>query len=106
VVDFVMLGLIVLNLAWLLFDTLFTSQFIQRWLLWLAPDFTLFYRDAVHPDFVFYDLIFVAIFLTEFFLRWLVAIRRGTYHRWFFYPFVHWYDLVGCIPVGSFRWLR
>src|SRR5690606_5933619 len=41
-----------------------------------------------------------------FFLRWLVAIRRGTYHRWFFYLFVHWYDLVGCIPVGSFRWLR
>ncbi len=39
-------------------------------------------------------------------IRWAVAIARGTYHRWFFYPFVHWYDLLGCIPVGSFRWLR
>jgi len=28
------------------------------------------------------------------------------YDRWYFYPFIHWYDIIGCIPVGSFRFLR
>lgn len=106
VVDVAMLGLVILNLTWLIFDTLFGSRVIQSTLQWTLPAFTHFYREQVHPDFAFYDLIFVSIFLTEFFMRWLIAIRRSTYHRWFFYPFVHWYDLLGCIPVGSFRWLR
>jgi len=39
-------------------------------------------------------------------VRWGLAIYRQRYHRWFFYPFVHWYDVLGCIPVGSLRSLR
>ena len=35
-----------------------------------------------------------------------MAIRKQTYPRWYFYPFLHWYDLLGCIPIGSFRMLR
>lgn len=105
-VDFMMMGLIILNLAWLIFDTLFASQLIQSGLQWASPGFTQFYKEVIHPDFVFYDLIFVSVFLTEFVIRWGVAVKRNTYHRWFFYPFIHWYDVVGCIPVGSFRWLR
>lgn len=104
--DLIMLGLVFINLAWLLFDTLFTSAHIRQGLHWLSPGFTDFYATEVHVNFVVYDLVFVAIFLFEFFLRWIFAIRHHTYHRWFFYPFVHWYDLLGCIPVGSFRWLR
>lgn len=106
VIDGIMLLLIVLNLTWLIFDTLFQSLSIQDFLYWLIPSFTTFYSDRVHQDFQFYDLIFVSIFLVEFSLRWVAAIYQKTYHRWFFYPFIHWYDLIGCIPVGSFRWLR
>src|SRR5690606_42147929 len=51
-------------------------------------------------------LLFVSVYLTEFSIRWLVAIARRTHERWFYFPFVHWYDLLGCIPVGSFRWLQ
>lgn len=101
-----MLGLVILNLAWLIFDTFFTSQLFQSALNWLSPAFTAYYKDNIHPNFVAYDLIFVTIFLTELTVRWIIAIRQKTYHRWFFYPFVHWYDVLGCIPVGSFRWLR
>ncbi|MEM9986287.1 MAG: hypothetical protein AAF804_14435, partial [Bacteroidota bacterium] len=50
--------------------------------------------------------IFVSIFLGEFLLRWGWAIYRQTYHRWFFFPFIYWYDLLGSIPFGSFRFLR
>lgn len=104
--DFLMLGLVVLNLSWLIFDTLFTSDFFRSLLSWLLPEFATFYGNNVHPNFVAYDLVFVTLFLIELVVRWIVAIRQKTYHRWFFYPFVHWYDVLGCIPVGSFRWLR
>lgn len=106
VVDAIMMGLISINLIWLIFDTLFTSYRLRETLAWAFPEFTRFYAEQVHPDFVFYDLIFVSIFITELLVRWGVAIHQRTYHRWFFYPFVHWYDVLGCIPVGSFRWLR
>ena len=104
--DLVMLSLVVVNLSWLIFDTLFTSDFFRSLLHWLSPQFTEFYGGNVHPNFVAYDLVFVTLFLTELMVRWIVAIRQKTYHKWFFYPFVHWYDVLGCIPVGSFRWLR
>jgi hypothetical protein len=94
------------NLTWLLFDTLFSSPLVQQGLYRVFPDFTSYYGTEVHPNFIVYDLFFVYIFLTELVVRWLIALKRHTYHRWWFYPFIHWYDVLGCIPVGSFRWLR
>jgi hypothetical protein len=55
---------------------------------------------------VLYDLYFVLIFLSEIILRWIFAIGRKTYGRWYFYPIVHWYDVLGAIPIGPFRFLR
>jgi len=105
-IDLFMIALVIANLALILFDWLFQVSLFQNLLAVHTPAFHTFYRDTIHADFLFYDLCFVAVYLTEFTLRWGVAIARGTYHRWFFYPFAHWYDLLGCIPVGSFRWLR
>ncbi|MCE7521738.1 ion transporter [Alloalcanivorax xenomutans] len=105
-VDLAMIGLILLNLGLILFDWLFRIPAVQDFLHMLSPAFFSFYRDTVHANFLEIDLWFVAVFLTEFVIRWGFAIGRRTYHRWFFYPFAHWYDLLGCIPVGSFRWLR
>ena len=105
-VDLLMVWLIIINLAWIVFDTLFSSQAFQQGLFWIFPAFTEYYRDVIHEDFVSYDMIFVTIFISELLVRWGVAIYQKTYHRWFFYPFAHWYDVLGCIPVGSFRWLR
>jgi len=105
-VDLMMVGLIIINLLWLIFDTLFSSLSVQSFLAGPFPEFTDFYRETIHSDFVAYDMIFVSIFIAELLIRWMVAIYQKTYHKWFFYPFVHWYDVLGCIPVGSFRWLR
>ncbi|PKM21308.1 MAG: hypothetical protein CVV10_10030, partial [Gammaproteobacteria bacterium HGW-Gammaproteobacteria-14] len=105
-VDLLMIALVIINLALILFDWAFSAAPIQQGLGQLAPAFTAFYADTIHADFIFWDMLFVSIYLTEFSIRWIVAIARSTYHRWFFYPFVHWYDLLGCIPVGGFRWLR
>lgn len=106
IVDLAMIALVILNLGLILFDWMFSAQPVQAGLARLAPEFTAFYADTIHSDFIFWDMIFVSIYLTEFTVRWIIAIARKTHHRWFFYPFAHWYDLLGCIPVGGFRWLR
>lgn len=106
IIDIFMLALVAINILWIIFDTLFISEVFQSFLLKVFPDFTSMYREKVHSNFPTYDMMFVAVFLTEFVIQWAVAIYRKTYHKWFFYPFIHWYDLLGCIPVGSMRWLR
>ncbi|MGO2504382.1 MAG: ion transporter, partial [Cobetia marina] len=59
-----------------------------------------------HANFLSIDLAVVAVFLLDVLAGWAVAIAERRYHRWFFYPFVHWYDVLGCIPLSGFRLLR
>jgi hypothetical protein len=106
VLDLAMVALVFINLTWIIFDWMFSSAWIASGIHYLSPQFHDFYATKVHTNFVAYDLIFVWIYLVELTLRWCVAIYKQTYHRWFFYPFVHWYDVLGCIPIGSFRFLR
>lgn len=106
--DLVMLGLLFLNLVWLIFDSLFATEFVFNALFDWFPNFTQAY-EPIHQNFLLVDLVFISIFLTEFVVRWIAAVVRKTYLRWYFFPFIHWYDLVGCIPLGAtriFRFLR
>ncbi len=106
--DIIMLGLLLLNLLFLLFDGLYNTAFIRDSLNAWSPAFVNFY-DPIHKNFILVDLVFITIFLTEFFVRWIVAIKTEEYLRWYFFPFLRWYDLVGCIPLGGtriFRFLR
>lgn len=104
-IDFVMLGLLILNLCLIIFDAIYSFAGVQRLMTEYVPALQNAYHP-IHENFIFYDLIFVSIFLTEFMVRWAYAIKSKMYSRWYFYPFIHWYDLVGCIPVGSLRFLR
>ena len=104
--DVVMLVLIVINLTLIIVDWGFASPFVQAQLQSHVPALYAWYNQTIHQHFFLYDLIFVSIFLTEILVRWGMAIYRQRYRRWFFYPFVHWYDVLGCIPVGSLRSLR
>ncbi|MFP4227263.1 MAG: hypothetical protein ACLFTE_00375 [Salinivenus sp.] len=106
VVDVAMLGLIIANLILIIVDWGFTTTFVQDQLQLYAPSVYRWYNQTIHQHFVFYDLLFVSVFVVEILVRWGLAIYRQRYHRWFFYPFVHWYDVLGCIPVGSLRSLR
>jgi len=105
VIDFTMLGLLIINLAFIIFDSLYAIEVVRDGLTAISPTITDAYRP-IHRNFIVYDLIFVGIFLTEFTVRWGYAVKARVYDRWYFYPFIHWYDIVGCIPVGSFRFLR
>ena len=104
--DFLMIVLLVVNLLWIVFDWLFEYEMLRGYLYGIAPDFTEMYAANIHPRFILIDLMFVSVFLAEFFIRWAMAVYQRIYHRWFFFPFLHVYDLLGCIPVGGFRFLR
>jgi len=105
-VDVVMLVLIVANLTLIIIDWGFATPYAQRHLQAFTPGIYRWYDQTIHQHFLFYDLAFVSVFVVEILIRWGLAIYRKRYHRWFFYPFVHWYDVLGCVPVGSLRSLR
>lgn len=106
VIDIVMMILLLVNLSLIVFDWIFTVSFVSNFLQQYTPDFYSFYYHQIHLNFTAIDLIFVSAFLAEFILSWVLAIIQKEYYKWFFYPFIHWYDLLGCIPVGSLRFLR
>ncbi len=106
IVDVVMMVLIVVNLALIIVDWGFASPFVQAQMQSHTPALYSWYDQTIHQHFIVYDLAFVTVFVVEILIRWGLAIYRQRYHRWFFYPFVHWYDVLGCIPVGSLRSLR
>lgn len=104
--DFFILAAVVINLSLLLFDSLFLIAPLNQAFASLAPSLHGMYDAAIHSRFLTIDLVFVAIFIVDVLLGWVVAIAERRYHRWFFYPFVHWYDVLGCIPLSGFRFLR
>jgi len=100
-----MIIILLTNFFWILFDWLFTFDSLNTFLFEHINGFYNFYIP-IHEKFWFYDYLFVSVFILELLIRWTIAIKNKTYHRWFFYPFIHWYDTLGCIPVGSWRALR
>ncbi len=106
-IDLTMVTLVIINLSWIIFDSLFAFGGVQSLLaLVFSQGFVDWYDTRIHEWFFAYDLCFVAIFVTELLARWIYAIRHRLYSHWAAYPFIHWYDVLGCIPVGSLRALR
>lgn len=106
--DLLMLALLVVNLLWIIFDSLYATDGFQSLLSSISPKIVSGYAP-LHHNFLFIDLAFVAVFFSEFCIRWFVAVKNKEYLRWYFFPFIHWYDLIGCIPLGAariFRFLR
>lgn len=105
VIDVIMMVLLFVNLTWLVLDWLYANDAVRSLLREVVPDLTEAYQP-IHRNFFYYDLAFVAVFLSEFFARWIRSIIRREYVRWYFFPFIHWYDLLGCIPLTGWRFLR
>lgn len=104
--DLLIIALVIANLALLLFDSLFLLPPLNSTFEAMAPSLHGAYERYIHANFLAIDLAFVAVFILDVLLGWAVAIAERRYHRWFFYPFVHWYDVLGCIPLAGFRLLR
>lgn len=62
-------------------------------------------KDFFHT----YDLYFVAFFWLDFLVRWIVALYKGSYRRWFLFPVRHWHEVFLLFPpdhAAFFRLLR
>ena len=105
ILDIFMLVILLINLNLIIFDWLFALKQINEYLNENLNSFYNFY-SYFHENFFLYNLIFVGIYLFEFFVRWAIAIKQKIYFKWFLYPIFHIYDLLGAIPVGSWIVLR
>lgn len=106
--DVLMLILIVFDLTLIMLDAFLMSGFgsdVAGW-LGLSEYLALYQQDWHGPVKTLGG--FITIFLiAEVLIRWVWAIINKTYYRWFFFPFVHWYEVLGCFPqLRALRLLR
>ncbi|WNK19725.1 ion transporter [Halomonas piscis] len=104
--DVLIIAAVVANLTLLLVDSLYLIEPLSEGLEAVAPNVHAWYDRVIHQRFFQIDLAFVSLFVADVLLGWAMAIAERRYHRWFFYPFVRWYDVLGCIPLSGFRLLR
>jgi len=104
--DVFMVSLAITNINLIIFDFIFSYDFSYTFFYNIAPKLTEWYNIKIHQNFIFIDLAFVGVFIVEFILRWIIAVINKEYKKWYFFPFARWYDVLGLIPIGSFRFLR
>lgn len=103
--DAFMMVLIVINLVCLGLNAFFLSSF-GGWLFGFLKlsAFLQFYREQLSPWVDTIDSWFISYLVIELLVRWFVAIVRKHHKRWFFFPFIHWYEILAIIP--QLRFLR
>lgn len=106
--DVLMLILIVIDLTIIMTDAFLMSGFGNDMANWLGLTSQLSeYKMGLHLDFVRWGGFITIFLIAEIVVRWIWAIINKTYYRWFFFPFVHWYEVLGCFPqLRALRLLR
>lgn len=103
--DIIMMVFIVLNLIVLATDTILMSEYAIWFFNFIQlPEFIPNYKDHVHPWVMASEAWFTLFLIIELLIRWWIAIIYKHHQRWFFFPFVHWYEILAILP--QFRFLR
>jgi hypothetical protein len=68
------------------------------------PNVLEFYRSYLHPWVITTEAWFIIFLITELAVRWTIAIVNKHHARWWFFPFIHWYEILAIIP--HLRFLR
>ncbi|MGR2826650.1 preprotein translocase subunit SecA [Acinetobacter sp. 1124_18A] len=68
------------------------------------PQILSFYRNSLHPWVITSEAWFIGFLIVELLVRWSIAIINKHHKRWFFFPFIHWYEILAIIP--QLRFLR
>lgn len=106
--DVIMMALIVLNLIVLGLQALILSDFGA----WIAEVLNITtqrseYIQQWDPIIRHIDQYFTIYLIVELALRWVIAIIGQHHKRWWFFPFIHWYEVIAIIPqLRFFRLLR
>lgn len=65
------------------------------------------YRAYIHEPLRTAGEFFTLFLVIELLVRWAIAIKDSHHYRWFFFPFIHWYEVLGCLPqLRALRLLR
>ncbi len=108
VYDVVMLLLLVVDLLLILADKILMSGLTVKVAEWVGLSSMVgTYQSEYHTTLSAIGGVFTVFWVAELSVRWVRAIVRQTYFRWFFFPFVHWYEVLGCFPaLRALRLLR
>ncbi|SDB91974.1 hypothetical protein [Acinetobacter boissieri] len=103
--DIFMIIIIFVNLLCLIGNAILMSHFAY-WFFGLIhqSNAIAFYKETLHPWVVLTESWFICFLIIELLVRWGVAIVRQHYTKWFFFPFVHWYEVLAIFP--QLRFLR
>ncbi len=97
--DIVMLIAISIDLLFISIDAILMSSFSSNVAGWLAISEGLsWYQTTLHDPLRTVGGFFTVFLIIELLMRWAIAIKEKVYYRWFFFPFVHWYEVLGCFP--------
>ena len=97
--DIVMIIAITIDLLFISIDAILMSNFtsdVARWTM--LSDSLSWYHDVMHDPLRTVGGFFTLFLIIELLVRWFVAIKNRVYYRWFFFPFIHWYEVLGCFP--------
>ena len=103
--DIFMMFIIIFNLFCLCANAFLMSNFGD----WLfneihLPQVLQYYKTDLHPWVIKTESWFITFLIVELGIRWLIAIINKHHARWFFFPFIHWYEILAIIP--QLRFLR
>ncbi len=97
--DIIMIVVISIDLLLISLDAILMSSFISNVAGWLSLTEGLnWYRESLHEPLRIAGGFFTLFLIYELLIRWAIAIKQRVYYRWFFFPFVHWYEVLGCFP--------
>ncbi len=97
--DIAMLVAISIDLLLISLDAILMSNFSTEVSRWLAlSDALSWYQNILHIPLRTAGGFFTIFLIFELLARWAIAIKQQVYYRWFFFPFIHWYEVLGCFP--------
>ncbi len=97
--DILMLVAICIDLVLISLDAILMSSFSHNVASWLSlNEYLIWYQSVVHDPLRTAGGFFTIFLIVELLVRWIISASRQEYYRWFFFPFVHWYEVLGCFP--------
>ena len=101
--DIFMMLIILVNLFCLCANAFLMSNF-GDWIFTTIqlPQVLTYYKTELHPWVVLTESWFITFLIVELIVRWLIAIVNKHHQRWFFFPFIHWYEILAIIPYLRF----
>ena len=101
--DIFMMFIIVFNLFCLCANAFLMSNF-GNWFFDTVnlPQVLQYYKTELHPWVIKTESWFITFLIVELLVRWLIAIINKHHARWFFFPFIHWYEILAISPYLRF----